>query len=297
MIDRAPFAFALALVWAGGAGGLGACAGPPAPPGDAPPATTAPAAIPTPTPTPMPDAAPADPSGAPATLAVTVRATYPHDPDAFTQGLLVDGDRLFESTGLHGRSSVREVEIASGRVLRRQDLPEKLFGEGLAEVGDRLFQLTWQSGLALAWERDTFTRRGELSYPGEGWGLTSDGHRLVMSDGSSWLVFRDPETFAELGRVEVTLSGRPLSQLNELEWVDGAVWANVWQSLSIVRIDPETGEVTGVADCSALEARLPPAASGSIDVLNGIAWWPSHRSFLVTGKLWPRMFEVTFDEP
>ncbi len=286
MSYRARFALALALVGFGGIGGLGACADEPPAPADA---------VPPPAPTPTP--APADPGAAPATLSVTVRATYPHDPDAFTQGLLVDGDRLFESTGLHGRSSVREVEIATGKVLRRQDLPEKLFGEGLAEVGDRLIQLTWQSGLALVWDRDTFTRRGELSYPGEGWGLTWDGRRLVMSDGSSWLVFRDPQTFDELGRVQVTLEGRPLSRLNELEWVNGEVWANVWQSLSIVRIDPASGEVTGVADCSELEARLPSGAGATIDVLNGIAWWPAHRSFLVTGKLWPRMFELTFDEP
>jgi glutamine cyclotransferase len=228
---------------------------------------------------------------------VTVRAEYPHDPDAFTQGLLVDGDRLFESTGLHGRSSVREVEIATGKVLRRQDLPSRLFGEGLAEVGERLIQLTWQSGLALIWDRDRFTREGELSYSGEGWGLTWDGERLIMSDGSSWLLFRDPRTFDELGRVQVTLNGRPLPRLNELEWVDGAVWANVWQSESIVRIDPTTGEVTGVADCSGLESRLPPGSSATIDVLNGIAYWPAHHTFLVTGKLWPKLFEVSFDEP
>ncbi len=274
---------ALVALWLGGIGGLGACSDGPAPPVGA--------ALPPPAPPP----APSRPSGDPETLAVRVRAEYPHDPQAFTQGLLVDGDRLFESTGLHGRSSVREVEITTGEVVRRQDLSARLFGEGLAEVGDRLIQLTWQSGLALLWDRDHFTREGELSYSGEGWGLTWDGHRLVMSDGSSWLVFRDPQTFEELGRVQVTLNGQPLPRLNELEWVDGEVWANVWQSQSIVRIDPVTGEVTGVADCSELEARLPPGSSSKIDVLNGIAYWPTHHTFLVTGKLWPKMFEVTFD--
>jgi len=286
VIWRARFALALVAVWLGGVGGLGACADEPAQRAAAAPPPAA--AKPEPT-------AAARPAGTPETLSVTVRATYPHDPEAFTQGLLVEGGRLFESTGLHGRSSVREVAIPSGQVLRRQDLPARLFGEGLAAVGDRLIQLTWQSGLALLWDRDSFARRGELHYSGEGWGLTSDGSRLVMSDGSSWLVFRDAETFAELGRVEVTLDGRPLPQLNELEWVDGEVWANVWQSLSIVRIDPASGEVTGVADCSGLEARLPPGAKATIDVLNGIAYWPAHRSFLVTGKLWPELFEVTFD--
>lgn len=278
-------ALALASLWLGGIGGLAACADEPVPPADA---------APPPAPSP-PTAAPAAPPGTPETLSVTVHATYPHDPDAFTQGLLVEGDRLFESTGLHGRSSVREVAIASGEVLRRQDLPERLFGEGLAAVDGRLVQLTWQSGLALVWDRDTFTRRGELSYTGEGWGLTYDGRRLVMSDGSSWLVFRDPETFAELGRVEVTLDGRPLPQLNELEWVDGAVWANVWETTSVVRIDPASGAVTGVADLSSLLARLPPEESRNIDVLNGIAWWPERHAFLVTGKLWPRTFLVTME--
>lgn len=231
----------------------------------------------------------------PERLEARVLESYPHDPDAFTQGLLFHRGALYESTGRYGRSELRRVEPETGEALAFRRLPGDLFGEGLALAGDRLVQLTWRSGVALVWDVGTLEPRGELAYAGEGWGLAYDGDRLVMSDGSSVLTFRDPESFAELGRVRVTLRGRPLAQLNELEVVDGAVWANVWGTESVVRIDPATGEVTGIADLSELRGLLSPEEARGIDVLNGIAWWPEREAFLVTGKLWPRAFLVEIE--
>lgn len=238
---------------------------------------------------------PAPAPAAPARLAVRVLASYPHDPEAFTQGLVFHDGALYESTGHYGRSRLRRVAPETGEVLLERALPAHLFGEGLALAADRLVQLTWQEGVALIWTPAGLEPAGELSYRGEGWGLTYDGERLVMSDGSSWLVFRDPGTFDELGRLQVTLAGRPLANLNELEWVDGAVWANVWGSDSVVRIDPGSGAVTAIADLAELATRLPPEEARGIDVLNGIAWWPERDAFLVTGKLWPRTFLVRFE--
>jgi glutaminyl-peptide cyclotransferase len=202
------------------------------------------------------------------------------------------------------------VDPATGAVLEERDLPERYFAEGLALVpgglegqeGDRLIQLTWKSGVALVWNRSRFEQVAEFDYTGQGWGLTFDGTRLVMSDGSSWLTFRDPETFEQLSRVRVTLGGRPLSMLNELEWVDGAVWANVWGSTQIVRIDPASGEVTATADLGVLYEQIDPADAGGMDVLNGIAYRPEDGQgrggvFLVTGKYWPLLFEVTLEAP
>ena len=220
----------------------------------------------------------------------------PHDPEAFTQGLVLDPTgRLFESTGLLGRSSLREVDAQDGRVLRLRALPDEQFGEGLALVDDRLIQLTWQNGVATAWDAETFEPLTTYAYEGEGWGLCHDGARLVMSDGSDHLTFRDPETFAVLGDVPVTLDGEPLSALNELECVDGAVWANVYQTDRIVRIDPASGAVTGALDLDGiLEPR--PDDGGHRAVLNGIAYDPVADTFLVTGKLWPELFEIRVTE-
>jgi len=248
-------------------------------------------------------------------LEVRVVGIHPHRKDAFTQGLLFDDGVLYESTGQHGESSLRKVDPATGGVLEERDLPARYFAEGLALVpgdqgarGDQLIQLTWQSGVALVWERAGFAPAGRHEYDGEGWGLTFDGHHLVMSDGSSWLTFRDPETFEEISRVQVTLEGHPLAQLNELEWVDGSVWANVWGSTVIVRIDPASGVVTATADLGVLYQQIDPAEAQGMDVLNGIAYRPgtgeggvgNHGDdgvFLVTGKYWPRLFEVTFEPP
>lgn len=226
---------------------------------------------------------------APERLKVKVLSTRPHDPEAFTQGLVLDGDTLFESTGLNNKSSLREVDPQTGKVKRKVDVPSEYFAEGLALVGDRLIQLTWKEEKAFVYNRADFQKVGEFRYDGEGWGLCWDGSRLVMSDGSDRLTFRDPKTFAVQSVLNVTLAGKPATEINELECVDGVVYANVWQTDDILRIDPKDGRVTAVIDASGL---LTPEERQKTDVLNGIAWNPKTKTFLITGKLWPRMFEV-----
>ncbi len=228
---------------------------------------------------------------APERLKVKVLSTRPHDAGAYTQGLLIHNGALFESTGIYGASSLREIDPQTGAVKRKADVPQQYFAEGLTLVGDRLIQLTWQQQKAFVYKLADFTKVEELRYDGEGWGLCSDGTRLVMSDGSSRLTFRDPKTFAVLGSVNVTLAGRAIDRLNELECVGGVVYANVWQTDEILRIDPGSGKVTAVIDASGL---LSPAESQQAEVLNGIAWDPAKKTFLITGKLWPKMFEVVF---
>ncbi len=224
-------------------------------------------------------------------LRLEVVNVYPHDPEAFTQGLVLHDGVLFESTGLEGRSTLREVELTTGKVKRRLDLPRTYFGEGLALAGDRLFQLTWQNRVAFVYEPATFKQLGQLAYDTEGWGLCFDGQRLVLSDGSDTLYFHDPQTFAPLGKIAVTMNGKALQRLNELECVDGSVYANVWTTTSIVRIDPQTGAVTAVIDASGL---LTPAEQKRADVLNGLAYDATRSTFYITGKLWPKLFEVRF---
>ena len=224
-------------------------------------------------------------------LRVQVLQTYPHDPGAFTQGLVLTGGRLFESTGLEGRSSLREVEVATGRVLRRLDVPSPVFAEGLALVGTRLFQITWKHETVYTYDRDTFKKGPSFPYAGEGWGLCHDGRDLVMSDGSARLTFRGPETFRQVREVTVRDEGRPVEQLNELECVGPYVYANIWMTDRIVRVDPKSGVVTATIDASGL---LNPAERFGTDVLNGIAYDPSSDTFLVTGKLWPKLFRVKF---
>lgn len=228
---------------------------------------------------------------APARLRVEIVAEHPHDPQAFTQGLLVDeAGRLLESTGRYGKSEVRVVDLHSGAVLDRAALAPDLFGEGLAKVGDRLVQLTWRERTALVYDAATLDALPvKYSYDTEGWGLCYDGERLVMSDGSSTLSFREPDTFAPLGEVGVVLAGAPRDRLNELECARGRVYANVWQTDTIVEIDPDTGRVTAEIDASGLLTSEERAAA---DVLNGIAAVPARDTFYVTGKLWPRLFEV-----
>jgi glutamine cyclotransferase len=226
------------------------------------------------------------------TLRPEVLAELPHDPSAFTQGFEIDGGVLYEGTGLDGRSQLRELNPDTGAVLRSVPLPGELFGEGITVVGDRIWQLTWQDGVALEWDRATLTLRREVPIQGEGWGLCDDGGRLVRSDGTNRLRFHDPVTFAEQGSVAVTLDGAPVDRLNELECVDGQVWANVWQTDRIVRIDPATGRVAAVVDAAGL---LDPAQRADTDVLNGIAAVPGDDgTFLITGKLWPVTFRVRF---
>ncbi|MFI7676155.1 glutaminyl-peptide cyclotransferase [Actinophytocola sp. NPDC049390] len=235
-------------------------------------------------------AAPADD-----TLTVDVLATIPHDPQAFTQGLeLVDGV-LYEGTGLEGASSIRTVDPETGEVEKKVDLPADLFGEGITVAGDTIWQITWRDGVAIRRDRHTLAEVGRASYDGEGWGLCHDGDRLVMSDGTDRLSFRDVTTFAELGEVRVRdTNDQPLTNLNELECVDGQVYANVWQTDRIVRIDPASGQVTADVDLTGL---LPEADRDGTDVLNGIAAVPGTDEFLVTGKLWPTMFRVRFVTP
>ena len=218
-------------------------------------------------------------------------ASYPHDPDAFTQGLLLHDGRLFESTGLTGRSTLRRVTLASGAVERSVSLASNLFGEGLALVDNRLIQLTWQNQVALVYDLD-FNSLGSFDYTGEGWGICHDGVRLVMSDGTARLSFRDPESFALLGGVEVTRDGTPVTRLNELECVGRLVYANVWQTDTIVRIDPASGTVLTTIDAANL---LTADEAAAAEVLNGIAFDEQSGHFFLTGKLWPKLFEVRFD--
>lgn len=216
---------------------------------------------------------------------------YPHDSQAFTQGLLYLDGHIYESTGLEGRSSIRKVEVETGRVLQQRDLPPQYFGEGIVVWKDDLLELTWRSEVGFVYDLDTFALEKQFRYRGEGWGLTHDGERLIMSDGTPELRFLDPETLQETGRVAVTDEGQPVGSLNELEYVRGEIFANVWMSDRIARIDPKTGKVTGWVDLTGL---LPQAdrARGATDVLNGIAYDPTGDRLFVTGKLWPALFEI-----
>jgi glutamine cyclotransferase len=224
-------------------------------------------------------------------LRVQVVRSYPHDRAAFTQGLVLDDGKLFESTGLVGQSSLREVELATGRVIRKVDVAPPIFAEGLALLGDHLVQLTWQSGRALVYNKRTFARTGEHAYKGEGWGLCTSGQELIMSDGSATLTIRRSKDFSVVRTVSVTMDGKPLDQLNELERVGPHVYANVWMRDMIVRIDARSGRVTQRIDAPNL---LSPIERQGVDVLNGIAYDPADQTFLITGKLWPKLFRVRF---
>ncbi len=219
-------------------------------------------------------------------------ASYPHDRTAFTQGLLVDGETLYESTGLYGKSDVRVVDLSTGAVEQERDLPADIFGEGLARVGERLVQLSWQEQTGYVYELATLAPAGTFSYTHEGWGITYDGRHLLVSDGSSTIRRLDPTSFAEVGRFEVRDGAVPVQRLNELEMVRGQLWANVWQTDRIARIDPATGLVLGWLD---LQGLLPPAERAGADVLNGIAYDAARDRLFVTGKLWPTLFELRVD--
>ena len=225
----------------------------------------------------------------PEKLTLRVFRELPHDPSAFTQGLLLHQGQLYESTGQYGQSSLRRWSQATGEVQQRVKLGPGLFGEGLALVEDRLIQLTWRRGRALVYDLASLRKLSSFEYAGEGWGLTFDGAALVMSDGSDTLTFRDPASFRPLRHMRVRLRGRPLRNLNELEWATGSIYANVWMQDWIARIDPATGEVTGVIDASGL---LTASERARADVLNGIAYDQESGRFVITGKLWPKAFEV-----
>ena len=216
--------------------------------------------------------------------------TFPHDPRAYTQGLFFHRGRLYESTGQYGESNLRAVRLEDGKVLRTAPVPPTEFGEGSTSWGDEILSLTWKNGIGYRWDADTLKLKSSFRYPGEGWGLTQDGKNLILSDGSPRVRFLDPVTFEQRRIVEVTADGRPVSYLNELEWVEGEILANVWQTSRIARIDPATGEVKAWIDLAPLSAEI--GADHIDNVLNGIAWEPKQRRLFVTGKRWPRMFEI-----
>jgi glutamine cyclotransferase len=224
-----------------------------------------------------------------------VLARYPHDPSAFTQGLAFADGHLYEGTGGYGESSLRRVELATGRVLQQVDLPDRLFGEGITGWRDELIQLTWRAGIGLRYQRATLQEQARFSVAGEGWGLTHDGRQWIMSDGSEQLRFLDPADGRETRRVAVVDGERPIRRLNELEYVRGEVWANVWYRDHLVRIDPDSGAVLGYVDLG----DLWPEGQGrrSEQVLNGVAYDPGSERLLVTGKRWPWLFEIEVVTP
>jgi glutaminyl-peptide cyclotransferase len=216
--------------------------------------------------------------------------TYPHDPAAYTQGLFYLNGFLYESTGLNGQSSIRKERLETGEILQRRDVPEQFFGEGIINWKDRLLEITWKTEVGFVYDLANFSLKSQFSYPGQGWGLTQDGKRIIMSDGTSELRFWDPETLRETGRVRVTADGVPVDQLNELEWVKGEVYANVYQTDRIARIDPASGRVVGWIDLTGI---LSPADRvRQVDVLNGIAYDAATGRLFVTGKWWPKLFEI-----
>jgi len=221
--------------------------------------------------------------------------TYPHDPRAFTQGLVFADGVLYEGTGLRGQSGLRKVDLKTGNILRVRQLSAHFFGEGITIYGNRVLQLTWRAKVGFVYDRQTFQLLETFNYPTEGWGITHDGRSLIMSDGTSTLYFLDPQTFQEVHRLAVHTRDGPVSRLNELEYVKGEIYANVWKTDRIAKISPETGEVVGWID---LEGLLKPEDHNSrIDVLNGIAYDVKNDRLFVTGKLWPKLFEIELVVP
>ena len=219
-----------------------------------------------------------------------VSAVYPHDARAFTQGLFYASGFFYESTGLVGQSSIRKVAIKSGKVVRSVKLPASLFGEGIVNWKREIVSLTWRNRIGFRWHIDSFKPRGRFAYQGEGWGLTQDGSNLIMSNGSAELQFLDPDSFAVRKRIQVTLRGQPLGNLNELEWVKGQIYANIWLTNAIVVIDPENGVVERVLDMSTIADMSGRARVD--DVLNGIAYDAASNRLWITGKNWPTLFEL-----
>ena len=217
---------------------------------------------------------------------------FPHDPEAFTQGLFYLNGYLYESTGLNGRSSIRKVKLETGEVLQRYDLPDQYFGEGIVNWKDTLLELTWQARKGFIYDLATFAPKGEFTYTGEGWGLTQNGSRIIMSDGSQDLRFLDPQTLKETDRISVSDDEGPVRDLNELEWVEGEIYANVWQTDRIARIKPGTGKVVGWIDLTGLW----PGSDHGEKTLNGIAYDATHNRLFVTGKEWAKLFEIRLVE-
>ena len=230
----------------------------------------------------------------PIQLIPQVLSVWPHAPNSFTEGLLWHNGLLYESSGLYGKSNLREVDLLTGLVLRRVEDPSSVFGEGLALEGNHLYQLTWQEKLGYIYDLKTFAQVGMISYEGEGWGLCYDGQHFFMSNGSALISMREPKTFAVLHSIQIVENGQPVSNLNELECVGDSIYVNVWKTNIILRIEKTTGEVTGVIDASGLMTPQELAQAGADGVLNGIAYDSTHDTFLITGKLWPKLFEVRF---
>ena len=221
--------------------------------------------------------------------------TYPHDRDAFTEGLVFEDGFLFEGTGLLEQSTLRRVELETGAVLQIHELPDQFFGEGITIYGDKIIQLTWQSNVGFVYDKTSFELLQQFDYPTEGWGITHDEEHLIMSDGTSALHFLDLQTFEEIGQLAVFDDAGPVTRLNELEYIQGEIYANVWQTDRIARIAPGTGRVVGWVDLEGLltaEDRSEP-----VDVLNGIAYDADTDRLFVTGKLWPKLFEIELISP
>ena len=221
---------------------------------------------------------------------ISISETYPHDDQAFTQGLAIHDGYLYESTGLYGRSSLRKTELATGVVSEHVDLSDIYFGEGMTIMDDRIYQLTWKENTCFVYSLDDLTTLKSFSYPGEGWGLTNDGDHLILSNGSSTLSFMNPETFKVVKTIDVIYDDSPVPNLNELEHVDGVVYANIWKLDQIIMIDPRDGSTVGWIDLEGIETNLD--STKGIDVLNGIAYNSDSGRLLVTGKLWPNIFEI-----
>ncbi len=234
------------------------------------------------------------PPAGPTLWTADVVNTFPHDPAAFTQGLLVHEGRLYESTGQYGHSSIRRVDLQSGRVEQMTPLNFRHFGEGMTILGDRIYQLTWKSQTALVYDLESFELLETKRYAGEGWGLTDDGESLIVSDGTATLRYYDPESFELQRTLEVRDRGRPVSLLNELEYIDGEIWANIWYEDRLVRLSSDTGEVLAWVDLSRLVPRMQRSRD---DVLNGIAYDADADRLFVTGKNWPQLFEITLVRP
>src|SRR5215831_8632774 len=236
---------------------------------------------------------PQPPGGTVPLFGYQIVRVYPHDPDAFTQGLQFLDGVLYEGTGLNGRSSIRRVTLETGKVEKQRDVSSQYFGEGITVWKNDLIELTWQSHVAFVYDKTTFEPKKQFSYRGEGWGLTHDGTNLIMSDGSDELRVLDPVTFAEKRRIKVTGDGAPVRNLNEVEFVKGEILANIWQTDYVARIAPATGHVTGYID---LRGLLSPAERARADVLNGIAYDAARDRLFITGKLWPKLFEIKIVE-
>ena len=261
-------------------------------PAQSPTPTSGPSPTPEPTPTPTPTATPTGETS-PISYTYEVINVYPHDSNAFTQGLAIDEGVMYEGTGLTGESSLRRVDLETGDVLQIYELPSNLFGEGITVFDDKIIQLTWQSQIGFVYDKSSFDLLQNFSYSTQGWGITTDGTRLIMSDGSANLYFLNPETFEKTGQVEVHDGNTSVTKLNELEYINGEVYANVWLTNKIAIINPNTGQVTGWIDLTGI---YTPGTGDSNNVLNGIAYDSANNRLFVTGKRWSQLFEIKLIE-